>query len=551
MKNVVLGFLGTKLDSGATDKRWERWRPTVSLVAHADFPVDRVELFLTNTDHVELAQRIADDIAQVSPHTEVLAHILDVTDPWDFPSVYGALHDFARTYEFSNEANYHVHLTTGSHVAQICLFLLTEARYFPGKILESFSHNAAETWRGRLEHIDLNLGSYDQLASRFRKERAESESLLKSGIVTRNAAFNTTITDLEKVSLRSEQPILLTGPTGAGKSKLASRVFELRSRRHMIKGPFVEINCATLRGDGAMSTMFGHKKGSFTGATSDRAGLFKSADGGMLFLDEIGELGLDEQAMVLRAVEEGWFLPLGSDEPVKSKFLLIAGTNRDLAKQVKNGTFRADLYARINMWSFCLPGLAERCEDIEPNLDFERERASSILNCNVSFNHDAREHYLAFAMTASWPNNFRDLASSVMRMATLADGGRIVMDDVTSEINRLYQIWGETATPATASVAPSLLSDADSSPITGFVFVQAALGSLPDADLFDLAQLEMVLQTVLRTRSMADAGRTLFASSRQERKSLNDSDRVKKYLKRWNLEYEAVKRSLSAAGLSV
>ena len=550
MKNIVLGFLGTKLDSGATDKRWERWRPTVSLVAHADFPVDRLELFLTNPEHVELAQRIADDVAHVSPQTEVVAHILDVTDPWDFPSVYGALHDFARSYEFSDDANYHVHLTTGSHVAQICLFLLTEARYFPAKILETFSHNATETWRGRLEHIDLNLKSYDKLASRFRKELAENESLLKNGIVTLNPQFNATITKLEKVSSRSAEPIMLTGPTGAGKSKLASRVYAHRVRRHMIKGPFVEVNCATLRGDSAMSTLFGHKKGAFTGATNDRPGLLKAADGGMLFLDEIGELGLDEQAMLLRALEEGWFLPMGSDVPVHSKFLLIVGTNRDLAQMVKDGTFRDDLYARINMWFFCLPGLADRREDIAPNVDYELQCASSALNCNVSFNREAYSRYMEFAMVASWKNNFRDLTSSIMRMATLAEGGRIVLEDVEDEINRLLEIWGEKGETC-ASVVVGQQKQGAFGGDEGFVFVRATMGTLPNADLFDLAQLEIVLQKLMLTRNMAEAGRNLFAVSRQERKSVNDSDRVKKYLARWNLEYDAVKRTLSAAGLGV
>jgi len=549
MKNIVLGFLGTKLDSGATDKRWERWRPTISVVAHAEFPVARLELFLTSQEHVELAQRIAEDVGQVSPQTEVVAHILDVEDPWDFPSVYGALHDFARSYEFSDDVNYHVHLTTGSHVSQICLFLLTESRYFPAKILESFSHNAEETWRGRLEHIDLNLASYDQLASRFRKEHDDSESLLKGGIVTRNDAFNALITRIEKVCLRSTAPVLLTGPTGAGKSQLASRIYELRSRRHLVKGAFVEVNCATLRGDNAMSALFGHKKGAFTGAVSDRPGLLKSADGGILFLDEIATLPLDEQAMLLRALEDGRFLPLGSDREVESSFQLIAGTNCDMAAEVQAGRFRADLYARINLWSFCLPGLANRVEDIEPNLDYELERASAILNCNVSFNRDARVSYLEFAMTAKWSGNFRDLASSVMRMATLAEGGRIVAEDVVLEIERLRESWGEKADTCAAAVTAAADSPAMLAPGAGFPYVQAAMGALPAADLFDIAQLEVVLQTLVRTRSMAEAGRTLFATSRQERKSINDSDRVKKYLARWQLEYEDVKRALAAAGL--
>src|SRR6185436_16428219 len=146
--------------------------------------------------------------------------------------------------------------------------------------------------------------------------------------------FNRLIENIERVAIRSKEPILLMGPTGAGKSRLARRVFELKKTRHQLAGNFVEVNCATIRGDAAMSALFGHVKGSFTGAIQDRKGLLVAADGGMLFLDEIGELGLDEQAMLLRAVEEKRFLPVGSDREVRSDFQLLAGTNRDLGRAV-------------------------------------------------------------------------------------------------------------------------------------------------------------------------------------------------------------------------
>lgn len=112
------------------------------------------------------------------------------------------------------------------------------------------------------------------------------------------------IEQIEKVAIKSRAPILLNGPTGAGKSFLARRIFELKQARHQFSGAFVEVNCATLRGDTAMSTLFGHVKGAFTGARESREGLLRSANGGMLFLDEIGELGADEQAMLLKAIEE-------------------------------------------------------------------------------------------------------------------------------------------------------------------------------------------------------------------------------------------------------
>jgi len=151
------------------------------------------------------------------------------------------------------------------------------------------------------------------------------------------------INQIEKVSIRSVEPMLLTGPTGAGKTQLAKRIYELKKHLGKVTGNLVAVNCATLRGDNAMSALFGHTKGSFTGANNSRAGLLKEADHGLLFLDEVGELGLDEQAMLLRAIEEKRFLPVGADKEVTSDFQLIAGTNRDLKALAERGEFRHDL----------------------------------------------------------------------------------------------------------------------------------------------------------------------------------------------------------------
>ncbi len=184
--------------------------------------------------------------------------------------------------------------------------------------------------------IDLDLSRYNDIATRFAQEREETLNFLKSGIATRNPCFNRMIEQIERVAIRSRSPILLNGPTGAGKSFLARRIYELKLARHQFSGPFVEVNCATLRGDTAMSALFGHVKGRLP-AREERAGLLRSADGGMLFLDEVGELGADEQAMLLKAIEEKRFYPFGSDQQVSSDFQLIAGTVRDLRQRVAEG----------------------------------------------------------------------------------------------------------------------------------------------------------------------------------------------------------------------
>ena len=135
--NVVIGLLGTALDSGRGAERWERWRPSVALAQQEDLLIDRFEL-LTDGRHEPLAGQVAGDIARVSPETEVRLRRLDITDPWDFEEVFAALLDFADGAAFDPEAeDYLVHTTTGTHEAQICLFLLTEARYFPARLLQT------------------------------------------------------------------------------------------------------------------------------------------------------------------------------------------------------------------------------------------------------------------------------------------------------------------------------------------------------------------------------------------------------------------------------
>ena len=426
-KTVVIGLLGPNLDAGRKHERWGNWRPTVSVCQQEDLVVDRFEL-IHERKFGRLAQQVREDMESISPETVVHSHTVDWGDPWDFEEVFDVLIEFAANYNFQPaKENYLIHITTGTHVAQICLFLLTETRHLPGLLLQTAPPSKGDDGPGKHYVVDLDRSRYDRIAQRFAKEQTDAVSFLKSGIETRDDAFNALIEQIEHVAIHAREPLLLTGPTGAGKSQLARRIYELKHSRHQVEGAFVEINCATLRGDAAMSALFGHVKVAFTGAVKDRPGLLREANGGMLFLDEIGELGADEQAMLLRALEEKTFLPVGADKETSSDFQLIAGSNRDLAAETTQGNFRADLLARINLWHFALPGLRERPSDIEPNLDYELEQFTAATGRRVTMSAEARKKFLKFATApeAVWPANFRDLNAAVTRMATLADGGRI------------------------------------------------------------------------------------------------------------------------------
>ena len=247
-RTIVLGLLGTQLDAGRSTDRWLKWRPTVSACQHDDLLIDRFEL-LYPISHKTLARTTGEDIAAVSPETEVRLQQIEFKNPWDFEEVFGTLHEFARNYKFDTEKNnYLSHITTGSHVQQICLFLLTESRHLPGVLLQTSppERKAYGTHPEKYSLIDLDLSRYDALAERFAVEQQEGQQFLKSGIETRNNAFNNMIERIEKVSIASTAPILLTGPTGAGKTRLARNVYELKRPREQIAGEFVEVNCAVI-----------------------------------------------------------------------------------------------------------------------------------------------------------------------------------------------------------------------------------------------------------------------------------------------------------------
>jgi transcriptional regulatory protein RtcR len=528
---VVVGLLGTTLDRGIGRKRWEGWRPSVALCQHQDLLIDRFEL-LHPRSFTALAETMRDDIRHVSPETEVRLVVDPTADPWDFEEVYASLHDFARSYQFDTDAeDYLVHITTGSHVAQICLFLLTESRHIPGRLLQTSPPSGARgADPGTFQIIDLDLSKYDQLATRFARDELDERSLLKSGIQTRSRSFNDVVEQLDQVTVRSSAPILLLGPTGAGKSLLARRIYELKKARRLVKGPFVEVNCATVRGDAAMSALFGHVKGSFTGAVRDRPGLLLSANEGLLFLDELAELGLDEQAMLLRALEEKRFLPLGSDREVSSDFQLIAGTNRNLADAVKEGRFREDLLARINLWTFQLPALVDRREDIEPNVDYELEQFRRRTGTAIAFSKEAREQFLTFATSADarWPGNFRDLNAVITRLGTLAPAGRITVDQVRAEVAHLRSSWAGVPRSTPANLIDRVVDPS----------LAASL------DRFDRVQLEDALSVCQVCASLSAAGRILFDRSRERKRVANDADRLRKYLARFDLEWGELKARL-------
>ena len=229
---VVIGILGSQLDSGKKTRRHDRWRPTVACILQEDLPVSRFEL-LYHIENKGLVGKVCDDMQAIDQQLTLNQHPLTVKNPWDFETVYAALYNFCQNYDFQpDKEDYLVHITTGTHVAQICLFLLTESRHLPAKLLQTrpkiHADYGPERARGKYGIIDLDLSQYDQLAARFAGERLAGIDLLTDGIPTKDPAFAKKIQRIEQVAQASAAPILLTGPTGAGKTRLARRIFRLK-----------------------------------------------------------------------------------------------------------------------------------------------------------------------------------------------------------------------------------------------------------------------------------------------------------------------------------
>ena len=222
----------------------------------------------------------------------------------------------------------------------------------------------------------------------------------------------------------TEARVLVTGENGTGKELVARAVHRLSPRA---RSPFVEVNCAAIPGELIESALFGHVKGSFTGAVADQAGKFEQADGGTLFLDEIGDMSLDAQAKVLRALEQGVVTRVGGSKAIEVDVRVIAATNKDLSKEIEDGTFREDLFYRLNVVPIHVPPLRERREDIPLLIQhFTELMANRDGMTPRAFTPGAVERL----QSLSWPGNVRELRNAVERLLILAPGDVVDETDV-------------------------------------------------------------------------------------------------------------------------
>lgn len=249
---------------------------------------------------------------------------------------------------------------------------------------------------------------------------------------SKNELWNSQLQSIPQIS-QTHFPILILGPSGSGKEVISDAIHKNSFRRN---GPFVRVNCSALTETLIESELFGHVKGSFTGAISDRKGAFETARGGTLFLDEIGDLPYGLQAKLLRALENNEIRPVGSDRTIKTDVRIVAATHKNLKQKISEGEFRQDLYYRLNVIQITAPALKERMEDFEDLLF-----------------HFAREHRVRFSPAAieklkqhGWPGNIRELKNTVARASVLFNGKSIeeymlprIIDEMPREEDKYFK----------------------------------------------------------------------------------------------------------------
>jgi DNA-binding NtrC family response regulator len=274
------------------------------------------------------------------------------------------------------------------------------------------------------------------------RRKLEEASGSPEEMVGQSPAFSRAL-EMAGIVAVSEAPVLILGQTGTGKEMIA-RFIHRNSRRSA--GPFVSINCGALPPSLLESELFGHEKGAFTGAVASRKGRFEEADGGTIFLDEVGDCSPDLQVKLLRVLEERTFHRLGSGRSIRSDFRLVAATNRDLVTGVRDGSFREDLYFRINVFEITIPPLKERMEDL-PVLAWHFLKKSALREGRSV--EGIEPSALEVLMSYRWPGNIRELENVIHRGIILADGPLLRDDHLPKHLrdSRYPADWSEGASP--------------------------------------------------------------------------------------------------------
>ncbi|MEM7193242.1 MAG: sigma-54 dependent transcriptional regulator [Pseudomonadota bacterium] len=297
----------------------------------------------------------------------------------------------------------------------------------------------------RLEVSIKNALKIEALAGEINRMKATANGKLGFSDLIAGSAAMSRVIEVGTRAASSNIPVLIEGESGVGKELIARAIQGESARKAK---PFITVNCGAIPENLVESILFGHERGSFTGATDKRTGKFVEADGGTLFLDEIGELPLDAQVKLLRALQEGEIDPVGGKQSVKVDIRLISATNQDLIKLVKEGRFREDLYYRLNVFPIMVPPLRERLEDVPELVRHFIARFAAEEGKRVD-GIDAQAD--AMLQRYSWPGNIRQLENTVFRAVVLADSPMLTIGEFP-QIAAHVEGYAVTVPPAPAQI---------------------------------------------------------------------------------------------------
>lgn len=320
-----------------------------------------------------------------------------------------------------------------SRIPELPILMLT-AQSDVGTVVEAMKAGAYDFLTKPIEperiHVSIeNALKFKNLSTEMEKMRRDSQGLLAfSDLIGTSSAMRQTV-ELGLRAAGSHIPVLIEGESGVGKEMFARAIHGSGARQSK---PFVAVNCGAIPENLVESTLFGHEKGSFTGAMFKSAGKFREAHGGTLFLDEVGELKPDIQVKLLRALQEGEIEPVGAPAPVKVDIRVISATNRDLGEMVRTGAFREDLYYRLHVFPLRIPPLRERKDDLAQLISYFCKRFSALESKQVKSIHpDAMTLLEAY----HWPGNIRQLENIIFRAVVLAQSQQIEVCDLPSIVN--------------------------------------------------------------------------------------------------------------------
>ena len=446
-KQILLSFVGNR---DPYREESEEHGPVLSLLGARSFA--EVYLFYNGPQYLERAKTVEKIAGESGIEATFRFVCLELRSPVDYEEIYAALSNalsmiMERTAH--EDPSFSILLDPGTPQMQTAWFLLAGSGAVEARLLQGVPPHISGG-RYMVREVRLGGGVLPEMIAAGSAPEMVMESAraagpapvdyeLSAGLTAAGRRIVGTappFTEVLHVALRVagyDVSVLILGDTGTGKGMVARLIHENSDRRDC---PFVPINCAAITASLAESELFGHVKGAFTGASADRIGRFRAAEGGTVFLDEIGDLPPEIQPKLLRLLEEKVLTPVGSEKPRKVDVRIIAATNRDLAAAMESGEFRQDLYQRLNQVTLRMPRLADRRTDIPLLLAEFLDRWNSSYGENKALSDDAVKYLLDYP----WPGNVRELENAVVSMCacSLSDsiGPDLLPADVLSHFDK-------------------------------------------------------------------------------------------------------------------